>query len=162
MLIKFIFFIIFSLCIQKSFLQATLPNITFLARGYDIYKGNPLVVSESSDPGFSNISIFALTYNTSKMSTDQQWLIPDNTVVTLDNYCELSFNSAEILEIRNYTDSLDQHVITKYEGWGPRYSASHDYQLIFEGLTHNNSRPNIFANDKKATNRKFLAFLSDK
>ena len=109
-----------------------LKNIDFTLRGYDIYKGNPLVATSDvshTDPGLRR-QIFDVDYN--KLTPDRRYCIPDGLEVSVCDGCKFSWSTHVISGVKSYTDKLGLHV--GVEGGTPNasFGASADYKKVDE------------------------------
>lgn len=78
-----------------------LPNINFLANGYDVFYGNPQ--AEGRDPGFRQ-PILDIQYTES--NDDGRWLIPDGVEVRESVMCSYESTTYEIRTSSEYMSSL--------------------------------------------------------
>ena len=116
-----------------------LKNIDFTLRGYDIYKGNPLVATSDvshTDPGLRR-QIFDVDY--SKLTPDRRYCIPDGLEVSVCDGCKFSWSTHVISGVKSYTDKLGLHV--GVEGGTPNasFGASADYKKVDEPTSEHES-----------------------
>ena len=105
---------------------ATFPNIGFIYRGYDIFKGYP--EAKSVDPGFRE-SIFEPSYSKNKKTPDQRYEIPNSIGVLNIQSCSGRFESKTFFTQKEYQKDLAVKAGISVEGFfAGSFSASVDYQ----------------------------------
>ena len=63
-------------------ISSRFPNINYIAKGYDIFKGNPR--SGGYDPGWKK-PVFKFSYRDEQMSSDDKWKVPNTIDVSTKN-----------------------------------------------------------------------------
>lgn len=103
------------------------PNIDYLSRGYNIYKGYPL--TPLGDPGFSDNTLMDFDYTKGRQTADRRYQLPDFVNVIVQQSCSLTFNSEQITGESSLTKALQVDVSISGGGWfGGEFKASSSYQ----------------------------------
>lgn len=126
----FIIFAILACLLTQEAASATTPakmiNIDYLAKGYNIYKGNPL--SDKDDPGFT-LPIFKFTYNGDK-TADGRYEIPKGINIDKHDSCDSTIKAEEITTEANYHKKLEIYASQEGSGFGASLSFNQNYQTI--------------------------------
>ena len=88
-----------------------LPNVDYLASGYNIFYGNPQTTKAGVDPGFKQ-KIFDLSYSENITTDDMRYLVPDGTSFKKNSGCMLDFSTRVISGTSSYYGSLSKDVQT--------------------------------------------------
>jgi len=107
-----------------------LPNIGYLALGYNIYYGNPHASQCGVDPGFQTYAgspIYQQVYN-GRLTGDQKYSIPDGINAIRDYGCALDFESSETSQSTTYIKTLKKDVTFGFRiPFIASFKSSHDY-----------------------------------
>lgn len=91
--------------------ESKLPNIDYLASGYNIFFGNPHVTGAGIDPGFTIQPVFDLTDYSDKMVTaDGEFLLPNGVSVLECPSCSFDSSFQSIYDSQTYFKSLSMSV----------------------------------------------------
>jgi len=101
-------------------------NIGYLARGYNIFKGNPL--AHGVDPGFTK-TLFDFKYD-GRVTADQRYDIPIGADIEKQSTCNLNFATEELTTERSYYNKLSAYASVEGGFLGASFSASADYKKI--------------------------------
>jgi len=131
---RFITFAILACFFIQEAASATTPskmnNIDYLAKGYNIYTGNPL--SEKDDPGFT-LPIFKFTYNGDKTG-DGRYEIPKGISIDKQDSCDSDVKVEEMTTEKNYHNKLEIYASQEgsggFFGIGASLSFNQHYQTI--------------------------------
>lgn len=82
-----------------------LPNVDYLASGYNIIYGNPQTTKAGVDYGFTQ-KIFDLSYSEYLTTDDLRYLVPDGTSFKKNSGCVLDFSTQVISGAGSYFRSL--------------------------------------------------------
>lgn len=107
-----------------------LPNIDFLQKGYNIYKGNPFAGSPLPDPGFTQNTIWNFSYTPDRTTADGRYSIPDGTSFLITDSCQLDFESSSMSGETTYTRNLQQLVTADAGYMDGSFSASVGYNSM--------------------------------
>ena len=107
------------------------PNIGYLGSGYNIYKGNPHS-TRGLDPGFTFNNLYKFTYNNGQTTADGRYSIPDGTHADKSPVCSFEFFSESIQNSGAYFESLRREISGGFGGWGASFSASSDFNEVYE------------------------------
>ena len=107
------------------------PNIGYLGSGYNIYKGNPHS-TRGLDPGFTFNNLYKFTYDNGQTTADGRYSIPDGTHADKSPVCSFEFFSESIQNAGAYHESLRREISAGFGGWGASFSASSDYNEVYE------------------------------
>ena len=107
------------------------PNIGYLGSGYNIYKGNPHS-TQGLDPGFTFNNLYKFTYNDGQTTADGRYSIPDGTNADKSSACSFDFFSESIQNSGSYYESLRREISAGFGGWGASFSASSDFNEVYE------------------------------
>lgn len=77
---KLIFLLNIKILLAQEETNDRFPNINYIAKGYDIFQGNPR--SGGYDPGWKKI-VFKFSYKDGLMSSDDKWEVPNTIDVRL-------------------------------------------------------------------------------
>lgn len=128
-IICFLFIKIMTLSLAQK-----IPNIGYMAYGYDIYKGNPLTTTASIDPGIVISSIFSLSYQLNLTTGDGLYLLPDSLEAIKTTACSYESVTSTIYGQNSYTSSLEYSVSEEAYIDVFAFSASFDYQRVSEAI----------------------------
>jgi hypothetical protein len=118
-----------------------IPNIGYIASGYNIFYGNPHISGSNFDEGFRSANpMFTLTYMNHKTTPDGLWLIPDHTSIPgTDGQCNLQADGFTVELIQDYISDLSVDCIYNVTSVaGTAFSASSDFQQVNSGLAGQN------------------------
>ena len=107
------------------------PNIGYLGSGYNIYKGNPHS-TQGLDPGFTFNNLYKFTYDNGQTTADGRYSIPDGTNADKSSVCSFDFFSESIENSGSYYESLRREISGGFGGWGASFSASSDFNEVYE------------------------------
>ena len=117
--------------------ETAFPNIGYLGRGYDIFKGNPDATHVNADPGFRS-AIYSLDEYGSERTPDLRYMIPKGVECFAAEVCDVNFRSRTIENTKTYYDFLLEKVSLSGEGsfsdidFSGSFSGSEDYKRIEE------------------------------
>ena len=112
--------------------EKKMPNIGYIFKGYDIYKGNPLPTGEEIiDHGFV-YPIFEANYDEGKLTPDGRYCVPEATQITGGGGCSLIFGEETYTGTKNYTDKCHAFVGFSVDLPGGSFGASIDFKHIQE------------------------------
>jgi hypothetical protein len=114
--------------------QEKLTNIDFLGNGYDVIIGNPQ--NDLYDHGFRQ-SVFNLTYQDRKQSSDGKWLLPDSVEARQTTSCSYQCQVHEITGAHSYQQSLSLDANVHGEGFGAKFRLSLGFKSVREKTTNN-------------------------
>ena len=107
------------------------PNIGYLGSGYNIFKGNPHS-TQGLDPGFTFNNLYKFTYDNGQTTADGRYSIPDGTHADKSPVCSFDFFSESIENSGAYHESLRREITGGFGGWGASFSASSDFNEVYE------------------------------
>jgi hypothetical protein len=120
-----------------------LPNIGYLAQGYNIYYGNPHASQCGVDPGFQTYAgypVFQQVYS-GQMTGDQRYMVPDGVNAIRDFGCALDFHSTETSKSTTYIKTLHRDVTVGFRiPFIASFRASHDYSKFLMSTTSTKKR----------------------
>jgi MAC/Perforin domain len=119
------------------------PNIDYLSRGYNVFKGDPH--STSGDPGFTTSAIVEFQYLKGKQSDDRRFSLPDFVDVLTKQSCTVNFNSEEINGETSLTKSFKQDVSVNGGFGGAEFKASTSYRTKSEEIK---TKKYVYVNSK--------------
>ncbi|CAB4041414.1 Hypothetical predicted protein [Paramuricea clavata] len=117
--------------------ETAFPNIGYLGRGYDIFKGNPDATLVNADPGFRS-AIYSVDEYGSERIPDLRSMIPNGVECFAAEVCDVNFQSRTIENTKTYYDFLLEKVSLSGEGsfsdidFSGSFSGSEDYKRIEE------------------------------
>lgn len=118
--------------------KTIMNNLGVTLKGYDVYRGNPMVRGQT-DPGFKS-AIFAADYKTaSRWTSDGRYRQPIGIDILSISNCHSSYTSDVRHGERGYYDSLSAKVAVSGAGWGAKFKASTSYQKATETLSKSRS-----------------------
>jgi hypothetical protein len=119
-----------------------MPNIGYLASGYNIFYGNPL--SQGVDPGFGKSSqIFDFDYGKKKVTDDLRYLQPDGVDIKNENKCTMSFSSSQMSsesDIKStFQNTISGSVEGSYGAFSGAFRADATFNRMVNDITSSNS-----------------------
>lgn len=75
-----------------------MPNVDYLACGYNQYFGNPHTDKTGADPGYQE-KIFNFTYMSNRTTLDMRYLVPDQTTFRKNYGCHLDFETTSLDDV---------------------------------------------------------------
>lgn len=120
-------FILFQAAVSQG-APERIPNIEFIANGYDLYYGNSFPSDGLSDPG-SRQKIFLLQYTQNKTYGDR-FFIPDGVDFDYALACSMQWESSNVSGTHSYYELLQTSYSADFSGFGGAFSASYSYKYV--------------------------------
>ena len=112
-----------------------MPNIDYVASGYNVFFGNPCPVTVGVDQGFTT-ALFSLSYSSPAGQTaDDLYYVPEHVNIYANYGCTLSFSGQQISSTTSYQTWLKQKVSVSGSYNQASFTSSVEYEDVYKEST---------------------------
>lgn len=130
-------------CPEAQCPRAKMENVGYLAKGYNLLKGNPYSSTPGVDPGFVDRAgglIWDLAYEQNKETADGRFQVPDDTIIEHNEGCSLSMTTTTSSNTKDLEETFKVKVGVDVDVTSGVYNGKFSANTEVSGFTKQNSK----------------------